>query len=49
MNSILNECFKLFDLPLNEDIESKFKKYAEMLVETNKKFNLTAITEPDDI
>ena len=49
MNSILNECFKLFDLPLNEDIESKFKKYAEMLVGTNKKFNLTAITEPDDI
>lgn len=27
----------------------RLNKYTEMLVETNKRFNLTAITEPDDI
>lgn len=27
----------------------RLDKYAQMLVETNKRFNLTAITEPDDV
>lgn len=27
----------------------KFQKYQEMLIETNKKFNLTTITEPEEI
>lgn len=49
MNSILSESFKLFGLPLDEGIEKKFEKYAELLVKTNEKFNLTAITDPDEI
>ena len=36
-------------LQLNGDSLSRFKTYAEMLVEWNKKMNLTAITEPDEI
>ena len=34
---------------LDEIALSRFDKYAEMLVETNKTLNLTAITEPDEI
>ena len=38
-------------LGINLDNEAliRFDKYAEMLVETNKTLNLTAITEPDEI
>lgn len=34
---------------LDDTALSRFDKYAEMLVETNKTLNLTAITEPDEI
>ena len=34
---------------LDETALSRFDKYAEMLVETNKTLNLTAITDPDEI
>ncbi len=34
---------------LDETALDRFDKYAEMLVETNKTLNLTAITEPDEI
>lgn len=38
-----------FGVVLNEKQLDIFDKYAEMLVEWNKKFNLTAIKSPDDI
>ncbi len=34
---------------LDETALSRFDKYAEMIVETNKTLNLTAITEPDEM
>ena len=34
---------------LDETALDRFDKYAELLVETNKTLNLTAITEPDEI
>ncbi len=36
-------------IELDEKIYGMLKKYAEILVETNKKFNLTAITDPRGI
>lgn len=36
-------------ITLDETALFRFDKYAEMLVETNKTLNLTAITEPDEI
>ncbi len=36
-------------IDLSEESLERFDKYAEMLVETNKTLNLTAITEPDEI
>lgn len=38
-----------FGVTLDSQAFSRLDKYAEMLVETNKQFNLTAITEPDDV
>ena len=38
-----------FNVALDEKALTRFDVYAEALVETNKMFNLTAITEPDDI
>ena len=38
-----------FGVTLDGTALDRFDKYAEMLVETNKTMNLTAITEPDDI
>ncbi|MBO4897963.1 MAG: 16S rRNA (guanine(527)-N(7))-methyltransferase RsmG [Clostridia bacterium] len=49
MNSILQDAFNCFHLDLTEDICDKFDKYADLLIETNKKFNLTAITERDEV
>lgn len=36
-------------IELSSESLDRFDKYAEMLVETNKTLNLTAITEPDEI
>ena len=36
-------------IQLDDTALSRFDKYAEMLVETNKTLNLTAITEPNEI
>ena len=49
MNSILEDAFKSFNLYLTEDMSLKFEKYADMLIDANKKFNLTAITDRDGI
>ena len=36
-------------ISLDETALSRFDKYAEMIVETNKTLNLTAITDPDEM
>ena len=34
---------------IDDDAFKRFDIYAELLFETNKKFNLTAITEPEEV
>lgn len=46
---LLFNTIEKFDISLDELSYERLDKYAEMLVETNKSFNLTAITEPDDV
>ena len=43
------ELFKNAGFDLDEELYRKFYKYAELLVETNEKINLTAITDPEGI
>ncbi len=38
-----------FDISVDDEAFNRLDKYAEMLIETNKSFNLTAIKEPDDV
>lgn len=38
-----------FDITVDEDAFKRLDLFAEMLIETNKSFNLTAIKEPDDV
>lgn len=38
-----------FDIAIDEDAFNRLDNFAEMLIETNKSFNLTAIKEPDDV
>lgn len=40
---------KHIKLPENEDIQAKFLAYFNILVEENEKYNLTAITEKNDV
>ena len=40
---------KPFEINVDEDAFSRLDTFAEMLIETNKSFNLTAIKEPDDV
>lgn len=47
--SLLKEKALDFGVSLNETALERFDRYAEILVETNKVMNLTAITEPDEI
>lgn len=37
------------NIPLDEQAEQRFDRYAQLLVEWNEKMNLTAITEPEAI
>lgn len=46
---LLENTIKQFGLSLDEEAFSRLDSYAEMLIETNKSFNLTAITEPDEV
>lgn len=46
---LLKEKSAEIGIQLDETALERFDKYAEMLVETNKSMNLTAITEPDEI
>lgn len=43
------ETIKPFEINIDEDAFSRLDKFAELLIETNKSFNLTAIKEPDDV
>lgn len=47
-SKLINGC-KKFGLEINDSIIEKLDVYYEMLVETNKVMNLTAITEFDDV
>lgn len=46
---LLKEGSEKFDLKLTDEQVNKFSLYADLLVEWNKKINLTAITDPEDI
>ena len=48
-NEYLKEVFAKVGLELTENKTQEFIRYAEMLVETNKVMNLTAITEFDQV
>lgn len=47
--NLLYETIKPFEINVDEDAFSRLDTFAEMLIETNKSFNLTAIKEPDDV
>ncbi|MBR5245853.1 MAG: 16S rRNA (guanine(527)-N(7))-methyltransferase RsmG [Clostridia bacterium] len=40
---------KPFEINVDEEAFARLDTFAEMLIETNKSFNLTAIKEPDDV
>lgn len=46
---LLYTTIQKFGVSIDGNAFERLDKYAEMLVETNKSFNLTAITEPDDV
>lgn len=46
---LLKENAAILGTELSEEMLEKFNKLAELLIETNKSMNLTAIKEPDDI
>lgn len=46
---LLKDAAKNIGIDLNNEALLRFDKYAEILVETNKTLNLTAITDPDEI
>lgn len=46
---LLYATIQKFGVEIDDNAFERLNKYAEMLVETNKSFNLTAITEPDDV
>ena len=43
------ELFEQYGLTLSQQQEEMLEKYADLLVEWNQKFNLTAITQRDEI
>ena len=47
--SLLISQAALLGIDIDDEAAYRFDKYAQMLVETNKTLNLTAITEPDEI
>ena len=46
---LLYNTIKPFEITVDEDAFSRLDTFAEMLIETNKSFNLTAIKEPVDV
>ena len=47
--ALFYETIKSFDINVDDSTIARLDKYAEMLIETNKSFNHTAIKEPDDV
>lgn len=47
--NLFYETIKPFEIKIDDEVFSRLDKFAEMLIETNKSFNLTAIKEPDDV
>ncbi|HAQ29100.1 MAG TPA: 16S rRNA (guanine(527)-N(7))-methyltransferase RsmG [Ruminococcaceae bacterium] len=47
--ALLYKITENMDVKITDDAFNRFDTYAELLFETNKQFNLTAITEPDDM
>lgn len=45
----LENIFKRYDIALDKSQQNQFDLYFQYLVETNKSFNLTAITEEDEV
>lgn len=45
----MNQLFKKLNIKLTYEQENKFKKYFEILIEENKKYNLTAITDYQEV
>lgn len=43
------QTIKPFEINIDDSAFKRLDKFAEMLIETNKSFNLTAIKEPDDV
>ena len=46
---LLYKTIEKFEISLDYEAFSRLDTFAEMLIETNKSFNLTAIKEPDDV
>lgn len=46
---LLTETIEKFGISLSDEVFLRLDKYAEMLVETNKSFNLTAITDAEGV
>lgn len=46
---LLYKTIEKFEISLDDEAFSRLDTFAEMLIETNKSFNLTAIKEPDDV
>ncbi|MCH5169951.1 MAG: 16S rRNA (guanine(527)-N(7))-methyltransferase RsmG [Oscillospiraceae bacterium] len=46
---LLTETIEKFGISLSDEVFLRLDKYAEMLIETNKSFNLTAITDSDGV
>lgn len=46
---LLYNTIEKFDITIDENAFLRLDKFAEMLIETNKSFNLTAIKESDDV
>ena len=47
--NLLSKELKKYNISINNDMENKFDIYLKMLIEWNKKMNLTAITDPREI
>lgn len=48
-NRRMKEIFEQFNIVLNDNQQEKFEKYLNLLLEYNQKFNITAITERNEI
>lgn len=47
--ALLEQTLEPFGVIVEDTVFSRLDAYADLLAETNKQFNLTAITEPDDM